>query len=140
VRRPGGKIVSFNPPESLGTFPVSINDAGAITGSYIVPGGRIFGLVRDPQGKFTSFDPGALTTQPTMRSGINNEGAITGTYAGVGVHGFVRSPDGTITSFDAPTFCMETQANPTSINDEGVITGLCGLTRFPGQPSWVRFP
>ena len=40
-------------------------------------------------------------------------------------HGFVRSPDGTITTF-GPPFCTGVGAGgPTSINDEGVITGYC---------------
>ena len=93
-----------------------------------------------PGGGSVLPDPGTLTTSPAMRSGINN-GAITGNYVGVQSHAFVRSPDGTITSFDAPTFCQPAvQANPVSINDEGVIVGQCGSNRFPGQPSWVRFP
>ena len=91
--------------------------------------------MRDPNGKFTSFDPG-FNTQPTS---INNEGAITGSYQDIDQihsHGFVRSPDGTITLFDDAPFCT---SFPTSINDHGVITGTCAVSG-PFTPSWVRFP
>jgi hypothetical protein len=129
VRRPGGTFVSFDPPDSTLTAPTSINDVGAITGLYIVANGRAFGFVRDPQGKFTSLDPG-FNTQPAS---ISNEGAITGFYYDIdrtNFHGFVRSPDGTITSF-VPPFCNSTSTEPASINDEGVITGTCAPLLAP---------
>jgi hypothetical protein len=95
---PGGTIVSFDPPDAILTLPTSINDAGAITGLYIVANGRALGFVRDPHGKFTSFDPGP----DTFPKSINDEGAITGYSASdlgeSNPHGFVRSPDGTINS------------------------------------------
>jgi len=136
VRRPGGEIVSFDVPGGLGTSPSSINDVGAITGSYTA-NGRFFGFVRDPHGKFTSFDPAPFTV-PTS---INNEGAITGYVFAVSIHpefrrGFVRSPEGTITLFDA--FCG-IGTSPTSINDEGVIIGGCVVVGL-NAASWVRFP
>jgi len=144
VRRPGGEIVSFDAPGSTGTFPASINNAGAITGYYTVANGRAFGFVRHPDGKFTSFDPGANT----FPRSINNKGVITGSYTNdAGTHGFVRAPDGAVTSFDPfpggcnPFFKPLPSTNPTSINDDGVITGWC-------QPQlegifilgWVRIP
>jgi hypothetical protein len=60
-----------------------------------------------------------------------------------GVHGFVRSPEGIITSFDVPNepFLSPFGANPTSINEEGVITGWCfqgGIGTF--SFGWVRHP
>jgi hypothetical protein len=117
-----------------------INNAGAITGVYTVANGRQFGFVRDPQGKFTSFDPDTFT----FASSINNEGAITGTYAKVNLvnsHGFVRSPEGTITSFDPP-FCLAgSNTIPRSINDKGVTTGDCtGATPLFPLVGWVRIP
>ena len=133
MRRPGGTFVSFEVPESLGTFPVRINSAGAITGSYnaartVFP---VFGFVRDPHGRLTSFDPGANT----FPRSINNKGAITGSYTNdAGTHGFVRAPDGSVTSFDPlPGLCFLPEfpplslpsTNPTSINDDGAITGWC---------------
>ena len=136
VRRPGGEIVSFDPPESTGTIVLGINNAGAITGHYTAASGRTFGFVRDPEGKFTSFDP-FLDTLPTTN--INNEGAIAGTKTVLS--GFVRSPNGTITLF-TPPFCQGLPFQPTSINDEGVITGSCTAATppFPHTVGWVRYP
>ena len=137
LRRPGGEIVPFDPPESTRTLGVSINDAGVITGQYFAANGRAFGFVRHPNGKFTSFDPG-FNTQPTS---INNEGAITGFISDPDqntAHGSVRSPEGTITLIDPP-FCQAGSTTPTSINDEGVITGVC-RSASGVQAGWVRFP
>ena len=57
----------------------------------------------------------------------------------------VRAPDGSITSFDPlPGVCNPVTlpfTNPTSINDDGAITGWCRpggtIVFFLG---WVRFP
>jgi hypothetical protein len=142
VRRPGGEIVSFNALGNAATEASSINDAGTITGFYLFYP-RYFGFVRDPQGKFTPFDPG-LKTFPTS---INDEGAITGVYTDIddgNEHGFVRSPDGTIDSF-IPPFCSSVFGNTSvfglpSINDEGVITGTCTSLATGYLVGFVRFP
>jgi hypothetical protein len=121
-------------------FATGINEKGEIVGYYgdIQPiPGHFQGFVRDPNGKLTSFDPGF----DTVMASINNKGAITGAYADITeshTQGFVRSPDGTITSF-VPPFCNSTSTNPTSINDEGVITGSC-FASGPFNILWVRFP
>jgi hypothetical protein len=147
VRRPGGEIVSFDAPHvPLLTSVAGINDAGVITGSSGF-GPTFFGFVRDPDGKFTQFAPGPIT-EP---SSINNKGAITGSVGSsrTPFSGFVRSPEETITRFDPP-FCLSNDLgatvndSPTSINDEGVITGYCQVftPQFPlgVQVGWVRFP
>jgi hypothetical protein len=133
MRRPGGTIESFDPPESTGTIVTAINKAGAITGYYTVANGRTFGFVRRPGGTFETFDvPGTfITVLPeifgfpvsslTPASSMNDKGAITGSYSdNSGSHGFVRSPEGIITSFDLPSgdfpiaHCLALL--PTSIN------------------------
>jgi hypothetical protein len=50
VRNPYGTISSFDPPESKGTFPNGINDAGAIAGYYFYSrgGGAVVGFIRVP--------------------------------------------------------------------------------------------
>ena len=63
-----------------GTVPNSLNERGAVTGFYF---DRILlnphGFVRDPGGTITTFDvPGSPETRPFS---INDEGAITGSYA-----------------------------------------------------------
>jgi hypothetical protein len=76
-----------------------------------------------------------------MAVSINDEGAITGYYqnGALSAHGFVRSPEGTTTSSDPP-FCdpSTTQITPTSINDEGVVTGSCIANVLTYQVGWVR--
>ena len=74
----------------------------------------------------TTFDaPGSVKgTSPT---GINDAGAITGSYADARSveHGFLRAPDGTFTTFDAPGAGTAFQQGTTvrSINSAGAITG-----------------
>jgi hypothetical protein len=136
-------IISFDPPESTGTVVASINNPGAITGYYTVANGRTFGFVRDPDGRFTSFDAGANT----FPHSINNKGAITGSYTdNAGTHGFVRAPDGSVTSFDPLTGFCNTPFTlpftiPTSINDDGVIIGsyFSGSSAF-SIAGFVRYP
>src|SRR5437870_6158883 len=91
----------FESPGSTSTEPVSINNAGAVTGTYADGGGVVHGFMRDGRGGFTSFDaPGATVTRAV---GINNTGTVTGFYfSGVGPHGFIRDGRGNMTSFDPP--------------------------------------
>jgi hypothetical protein len=139
VRHPSGHITSFDPPGSTGTYPASINYAGAITGWYVAANGHSHGFVRDPAGTITSFDP-AINTFPTC---INSQGVITGYYTDSMDNpgpGFVRSPDGAITLLAPPSFCGG-YVHPTSINEAGVITGTCPSSSFLGSIlGWVRFP
>src|SRR5207249_12043628 len=73
----------------------SINQTGAITGSYNDARGVSHGFLRAPDGAFTTFDaPGAGTGlgQGTVALSINRNGAITGSYLdATGNHGFVRT-------------------------------------------------
>lgn len=71
------KIITFDPPGSVQTMPMSINAAGAITGSYS-DGTTTHGFLRMPDSTFTTFDaPGAMGTLPFS---INAAGAIAGYY------------------------------------------------------------
>ena len=79
---------------------------------------------------------------------MNDKGAITGSYRdNSGSHGFVRSPEGIITSFDLPPsenvpISSCNALLPTSINQEGVITGFCNAGSLPAFDvnGWVRYP
>jgi hypothetical protein len=131
VRQPWGTIISFDPPGSRSTYPSGINDGGTISGSW--GRGRSWGFVRDPDGKFTSFDPDT----ETYAHSINNEGTTTGYFTDVDGDKFdpyMRSPEGTIVPFRVP-FCALFQH--LSINDKGVITGVCYAQLYF---SFVRFP
>ena len=104
LRSPNGKFATFDAPDAgtgsgQGTgcpsdCSVSLNDWGAITGTYIDANFNYHGYLRTPKGTVATVDPpGSVFTSP---SGINDSGAITGTYIDAnGVyHGFVRIPDG----------------------------------------------
>lgn len=103
LRSPNGKFTTFDAPgagagSGQGTgcpsdCSVSLNDWGAITGTYIDANFNYHGYLRTPKGKIATVDPpGTVFTSP---SGINDSGAITGTYVDAnGVyHGFVRIPE-----------------------------------------------
>jgi hypothetical protein len=109
----------FDPVRSTQTYPQSINDTGAITGTYYV-GGTSHGFVRAADGTITSFDPpGSINTYAYS---INSTGAIAGAYEDSHRrnHGFERAADGTITSFDP---LGSTATIPFSINENsGTVT------------------
>ena len=103
LRSPDGKFTTFDSPgagtgsyQGTGCFsdcPVSLNDWGAITGSYIDANYVSHGYLRSPEGKIVTVDPvGSIYTFP---DGINDFGAITGYYVDTSnvYHGFLRIPD-----------------------------------------------
>ena len=114
--------VSFDPPGSTFTMPLSMNDHGAVTGYW--GGSPAKGFVREPDGTFAMFDPpGSLETTPL---GINNHGVIVGSYKDNAdgfphQHGFVRRPNGIIVSYDAPGSIDYTVIQ--AVNDKRSFTG-----------------
>lgn len=132
-----GKIISFEAPGSgtgqgqgTGCFgcTFSINQSGAIVGTYLDTNNVYHGFLRSPDGKFTSFEsPGADTTpndfNGTFAQSINDRGVIAGYYddaTGL-AHGFVRSAEGTFTTFDVPGAVNGTI--PVYLNDAAAIVG-----------------
>jgi hypothetical protein len=123
-----GTFISFDVPGAVnGTFPYSIDPAGAIAGIYFDANFIGHGFIRASNGTITTFNvPGAVNGlfAPLASSAA---GAITGTYADTNVafHGFIRATNGTITSFDAPgagtDFFEGTQA--LGINPPGAVSG-----------------
>ena len=103
LRYPRGKLTTFDVPGGgvgffQGTYPVSINPAGAITGNYTDSNNVNHGFVRAPNGKLTTFDiprAGKGAYQGTIPLGNNPAGEITGEYVDAnGVnHGFLRLAD-----------------------------------------------
>ena len=78
-------------------MPVSINDAGTVTGSYSIPSLLSYGFVRRPSGVFVTFQaPGAggAAYSGTYANSINDAGAIAGYFidANSTYHGFLRTP------------------------------------------------
>jgi hypothetical protein len=144
LRSPSGdEFIAFDAPgagkppgSGQGTFPKSINKAGAITGHYIDSNNVNHGFLRSPVGdKLITFDaPGAGKTagsgQGTFPESISDAGAITGRYIDANNvnHGFLRSPVGDkLITFDAPgagkTAGSGQGTFPDSINKAGAITG-----------------
>jgi hypothetical protein len=128
----------FSVPGSKATYPLSINDAGTITGSYIDQSNVVHGFVRDGSGNISTFDPpGSILTEP---SSINAEGDVTGHFEVANnlsdpllsfittlPQGFLRQADGTITTFGATGAQTSSGypqwAEPVAINDAGEIIG-----------------
>jgi hypothetical protein len=141
---PQPTLITFDPPGPTGTFPMGINPAGVITGTYTEAGsGEGHGFLRARDGSFTTFDiPGAVNG--TFPVGINDGGEVTGIYvdATLAAHSFVRAPDGTFATFD-PGMVPNLSG---IINPAGAITGyfflplllfsaLCGIPREPSPYS-----
>jgi probable HAF family extracellular repeat protein len=124
----GGTFTTFDAPGAStetdqGTFALSMNPSGSITGYYIINanhGTGARGFVRSIDGTITTFDaPGSTNTRAHA---INAGGVITGDYYDSnGDHGFLRASDGTFTTFDVPG--ASSYASAGAINPAGVVTG-----------------
>lgn len=141
LRSPQGGLTTFDVPGSsftttlgFGTFPVSINDDGTITGHYIDAKGLLHGFLRTPEGEFLTVDaPGvssiAASGYGTFPESINQAGAVTGHYTDAHnmTRGFVRTRSAEFATFDAPdagtVAAFGFGTFPTSINRAGAIAG-----------------
>jgi hypothetical protein len=142
VRDSDGTITTFDAPgagsvtdSGQGTYPISIDPAGAIAGSTLDASNVYHGFLRAPDGTFTTFDaPGAGSVtdsgQGTTPSSINPAGAIAGSTLDANFvgHGFVRDRDGNFTTFDVPGAGNATDSFqgtfPRANNPSGKITGF----------------
>jgi hypothetical protein len=113
VRNPRGTFKTFDAPgadttagDFNGTLPSSINDSGAITGSYYDTNGFGHGFIRSPDGKFKSFDVLDVGGGSTPQA-INFEGAVVGYYtdSNFAFHAFLRRPNGKFTTWVGPDEC-----------------------------------
>jgi len=104
VRGRLGKITQFDPPDSIITNALAINDSGTIAGLFIdAHNGALHGFVRQPDGTITTFDAPDAPAGTQVR-GMDNDGNIVGcamTNQALS-HGFVREPSGTFHIVDAP--------------------------------------
>jgi hypothetical protein len=104
LRSPDGKFTTFDAPGAgTGSFegtgcpsdcPTSLNDWGAITGTYIDANFVFHGYLRSPNGNIVTVDPAGSVF--TLSSSMNDLGAITGYYLDTNnvYHGFLRVPCG----------------------------------------------
>jgi hypothetical protein len=140
IRSPDGSLTSYEAPGAgTGIYQgtgcpgctVGVNFFGVIAGEYIDSGNVYHGYLRDPYGKFTTFDVTGAGTGAYQGTGcgadcpmsINDSGEVTGSYQDSNSvqHGYLRTAEGTYVTFD-PSGSIYTQ--PESINDSGVITGF----------------
>jgi hypothetical protein len=102
LHSPDGRFTTFDAPGAgTGSYqgtgcpsdcPTSLNDFGAIMGTYIDTNGVLHGYLRNPNGNIVTIDPAGSVF--TWSSGINDFMAITGYYADVNnvYHGFLAVP------------------------------------------------
>jgi uncharacterized membrane protein len=141
-----GTFVTFDVPGATATNPQSINNPGAITGSYFDAGALEHSFLRTSDGTITPFDPPGTTcissNFPSCSAGfgINPAGTIVGTYdeTAVLLHGFLRAPNGTFTVFDPPSSKVTMAFH---INPDGVVAGdfFTSATSFVAH-GFVRAP
>jgi hypothetical protein len=126
--------IAFDVPDSVATYPLSINGSMTVTGYYVGKSGGPHGFVRDEEGRITRFDVSGSTS--TMPVSINQAGEIAGTYITGSTspipgipQGFVRSAEGTMTLFGdmiAPYGVSNRggfQGNPVQVNVDGEVVG-----------------
>jgi hypothetical protein len=103
LRSPKGEFTTFNAPGAgTGSYtgtgcsadcPTSVNDFGAVMGTYIDSNFVYHGYLRTPDGKIVTVDPSG--SEFTWASSMNNLEAITGYYVDANnvYHGFLRTRD-----------------------------------------------
>lgn len=156
LRSPGGKVTKFSEPNAdttpgdfngtypislnswgavtglyqktdevfQGTFPGNINDNGEVAGFYIDSSNNFHGFIRSPQGEFTTVDdPNANAgTIIALEQGLNARGAVAGWYFVDSVlYGFVREPNGKFITVAPLASAPGTLVG--GINSSGALTG-----------------
>jgi hypothetical protein len=130
VRSSDGSFTSFDAPNqggglNPGTYALSINDSGSITG-YVSDSLGMHGFLRSPSGDFTLFQ----VNPATVPLSINATGEITGYWQdnnGLD-HAWVRATDGTITTFAGND--VDVSAISDCINAAGVTGGTISGSGF----------
>jgi len=154
LRTPQGDITTFDAPgadttigSGNGTFPESINAAGAITGRYVDGNTVYHGFIRSPGGAFTTFDAprsSSALDDGTFPASMNDTGVIIGRYVDRNTvcHGFLRSPGGRFVVFDAPgsSSALDDGTFPRSINSKGAITGNYSVADKEVNLGFLRSP
>jgi uncharacterized membrane protein len=118
-----GQVTTFAVPGAAATLAAGINDRGQVAGTYLAaplgggPPGTARGFVRQPNGRITTFDDGAVTD-------INNRGQVVGQEldAAGRTIGFLRDPDGKLTIIDLPGRAEVGEV--LALNDRGQVVGL----------------
>ena len=108
LRAPDGTFTIIDAPGAVGgTRIAGINSRGEIAG-FFGDSNTSHGYVRSPDGTFSAFDVPGACAGCIQVAGINNEGAVAGTFlvldngGFLAQHAFVRAADGAVTTFDVP--------------------------------------
>lgn len=155
IRNADGTTITFQAPTASGgrvsdrrrhyTYVYGINNDGDAVGTaytyveapYYASWSDERGFIRHADGTFDVFEVaptlGGYYYSGTLATAINSSRTVIGT---ANYHGFVRDAAGTVTMFDVPNMVSTV---PMSINDAGVISGICvdaaGMSHF-----FLRFP
>jgi uncharacterized membrane protein len=116
-----GVFTTIDPPNSVGTFALGINNVGQIVGEYDDAGGHEYGFLLSA-GVYSTIDfPGSTLTDVLK---VNKLGAMVGIYDNPdgSEHGFLLQ-DGTFTSIDYPGAFF---TDAYGINNGGQIVGGYG--------------
>jgi hypothetical protein len=141
LRDSNGTITTFDAPGAgtatgEGTEISDMNASGVIVGGInvgIVNGvNTTHSFVRATDGTYTVFDPPQSGAHSSFAEGINDSGAVVGTYRDANLvrHGYLLQPDGTFVSFDDPNAAQlplsttNLGTTPYRINAGGAIAGL----------------
>lgn len=119
------QIVTFDVPNSDGTFPLKVNLGGSVAGEYLTYTSRLQCFLRTPDGTITAFDPPGDASGATL-GGLNDAGEVVGYYYGYYGNsnltevGFLRDASGNFTNI-VPSGSTYTTAD--GINNNGEIAG-----------------
>jgi hypothetical protein len=113
----GSTYASFDPPGSIGTFPLGINLGNTTFGYYQKSGASFSGFLLDEFGDYTILNaPEALVTQV---NGVNNNKQAAGLYTigGPILAFFWQNNSFTMLPLSAPS------SQATAINENGIVAG-----------------
>jgi hypothetical protein len=93
LRNSYGSILTFEVPNSLETYPLSISERGVIVGTYADTAGS-HGFLRQIDGTIDTFDVPIPDAKSISFIAVSTTGLILGSYTdqGGGVHGFIFVP------------------------------------------------
>ena len=136
LRSPEGRVTEFSEPNAdttpgdfNGTYPMSLNSWGAVTGLYQKVDEVLHGFIREPDGGYVEVDDPSAGTgafQGTWPTSINDNGDIAGFYFDSSniSHGFVRSRHGQFVTIDDPNATDGTMiALEQGLNSRGAVAG-----------------
>jgi len=124
IRTPDGTFTTFDPPASIETTPLDVNEKNLVVGTYKENArgfDRYHGFIRHAHGSIEMYDA-PDSDGYTVIIGVNKKGTFTGYYRDHQdhTHGFVQDAAGNFTSFVPPggggTW-------PRTIGDDGKVTG-----------------